>query len=130
MGRVPAHDGGDRRAPHRSRSDQPEPGLVFGRAVEPHRLCGAAAVTGGATGATGIAAGCSSVRFAMNTPGTVYSWPPSSEKWICHRFSRPGDDKSTFITSGWPPLRVPLLMMATRGRTACIITSELEVFTP
>ena len=32
----------------RSRSDQPEPGLVLGRAVEPHRLCGAAAVACGA----------------------------------------------------------------------------------
>src|SRR5215475_7256724 len=84
---------------------------------------------GAATGATGIAAGAASVRLAMNMPGTVYSWPPSSEKWICHRFSRPGDDRIIRITSGWAPLRVPLLTMATRGRTACMMTSEVDVLT-
>src|SRR5215467_8892335 len=77
---------------------------------------------GAAIGATGIAAGASSVRLAMNIPGTVYSWPPSNEKWICHRLSRHGDDNRTLITTCWPPLRVPLLIMATRGRTACIMT--------
>jgi hypothetical protein len=30
----------------------------------------------------------------------------------------PGDECNTFITSGWPPLRVPSFMMATRGRVA------------
>ena len=58
----------------------------------------------------------------MNIPGTVYSWPLSSEKCICHRSSRPGDEWTVFIASGWPPLRVPLFMMATRGCSACTST--------
>src|SRR5512145_1993899 len=73
---------------------------------------------GAGAGARGRAAGRSSKTFAMNMPGTVYSWPLSSEKWICHRSSSPGEEKIVFITSGSPPLRVPLFMMMTRGRTA------------
>ena len=34
----------------------------------------------------------SSVTFAMNIPGTVYSCPLRSEKCICQRSSRPGDE--------------------------------------
>ena len=37
---------------------------------------------------------------------------------------------STFIASGWPPLRVPLFMMATRGRMACTSTCEFELGCP
>ena len=64
---------------------------------------------------TGMACSGSSVRFAMNTPGTVYSCPLSSEKCTCQRSSRPGAEYSTRIASGCPPLRVPLFMIATRG---------------
>ena len=38
VGRVPADVGGDRRAPHRGRSEQSQADLVLGRAVEPDRL--------------------------------------------------------------------------------------------
>ena len=38
LGRVPADVGGDRRAPHRGRSEQSQADLVLGRAVEPDRL--------------------------------------------------------------------------------------------
>ena len=80
--------------------------------------------------AIGIDGGWSSTMLAMNMPGTVYSWPLSSEKCICQRSSRPGDECSTFIASGWPPLRVPLFMIATRGRSACTSTSEFELACP
>ena len=70
------------------------------------------------TGATGIAGCGSSMVLAMNIPGTVYSCPLSCEKCICQRSSSPGDACTVFITSGSPPLRVPLFMMATRGRMA------------
>src|SRR5262245_25072392 len=72
---------------------------------------------GAAIGAIGIVAEGSSSRFAMNIPGTVYSWPLSCEKCICHKSSSPGDENTTFITSGGPPFRVPLFMIATRGRS-------------
>src|SRR6476660_6797617 len=84
---------------------------------------------GAAIGSTGMAANGSSVRFAMNMPGTVYSCPLSCEKCICQTFSRPGDACNVFITSGCPPLRVPLFMIATRGRRACTRTSEFDVST-
>src|SRR3974377_683256 len=63
----------------------------------------------------------------MNMPGTVYSCPPSWEKCICHRSSRPGELNTTFITSGGPPLRVPLFMIAPRGRGAWIIPAGVSV---
>jgi hypothetical protein len=52
---------------------------------------------GAGVGAIGMAGACSSTVLAMNAPGTVYSWPLSSEKWSCHRSSSPGDENST-----WP----------------------------
>ena len=85
---------------------------------------------GAAIGATGIAGNASSIPLAMNNPGTVYSCPLSCEKWICHRSSRPGEEYSVFITSGCPPLRVPLFMMATRGPSAWTSTSEFDVSCP
>src|SRR6185503_3164143 len=85
---------------------------------------------GAAIGAIGIAEDGSSSRLAMNMPGRVYSCPLSWEKWICHRSSRPGEELSVIIVVGSPPLRVPLLMIATRGRSACTITGEFEVSTP
>src|SRR5262245_15445909 len=52
---------------------------------------GAPGPGGGAwIGATAIAFWGSSIVFAMNIPGTVYSCPLSWEKWICQRSSRPG----------------------------------------
>jgi len=83
-----------------------------------------------AIGAVGIAGNASSIPLAMNKPGTVYSCPLSCEKWICHRSSRPGDEKIVFITSGCPPLRVPSFMIATRGRSAWTSTSEFDVSCP
>src|SRR6185503_239289 len=85
---------------------------------------------GGGSGATGIAASGSSARLAMNSPGAVYSCPLNSEKCICHTSSRPGEEYNVFITPGGPPLRVPLFMIATRGRSAWTITSEFDVSTP
>src|ERR1700676_4279921 len=34
------------------------------------------------------------------------------------------------MVAGSPPLRVPVFMMATRGRRACTITGEFELSTP
>jgi len=77
---------------------------------------------GAVIAATGIAAEGSSSRLAMNIPGTVYSWPLSWEKCICHKSSRPGEECSTCIESASPPLRVPLFMMPTRGWVAWLPT--------
>ena len=63
----------------------------------------------------------------MNMPGTVYSCPLNCEKCICQRSSRPGEENSTFIASGWPPLRVPLFITATRGCSACTSTGAFEI---
>ena len=38
----------------------------------------------------------SSNEFAMNIPGTVYSWPLRSEKCICQMSRSAGELKSTF----------------------------------
>src|SRR5262249_14106363 len=92
---------------------------------------GAPGPAGGAgLGAIGITSGWSSRPLAMNIPGTVYSWPLSCEKCSCQRSSRPGDEWMIFIASGWPPLRVPLLRIATRGRIACTSTCVLDTGWP
>ncbi len=66
----------------------------------------------------------------MKSPGTVYSCPLSIEKCSCQRSSSPGDEWMILIASGCPPLRVPLFMIATRGRIACTRTSEFEIGCP
>ena len=71
-----------------------------------------------------------SIVLAMKAPGTVYSWPLSSEKCICQTSSSPGEENIDCIENGSPPLRVPLLTMATRGRTACTSTGEFELDCP
>src|SRR2546425_8871283 len=53
--------------------------LCVGGGAAPGPGCGAGA------GAMGIVGGCSSTVLAMNIPGTVYSWPLSSEKGSCQR---------------------------------------------
>src|SRR6266436_850233 len=45
---------------------------------------------GAVIGATGMLSCSSSIVFAMNIPGAVYSCPLRSEKWSCHRSSSPG----------------------------------------
>src|SRR5688572_21279066 len=50
--------------------------LCAGAGVAPAPGCGAG------VGATGISEGAASAMFAMNIPGTVYSWPLRSEKCI------------------------------------------------
>src|SRR4029077_5698860 len=84
---------------------------------------------GAAIGAIGMGCG-SAVVLAMNIPGCVYSWPLSSEKCICQRSIRPGEVCTVCIVSGSPPLRVPSLMMATSGCSACTSTGELELDCP
>src|SRR5687768_17735231 len=85
---------------------------------------------GGVIAAIGISAGCSSTVLATNIPGDVYSWPLSSEKWICHRSSRPGAEYRTRIASGCPPLRVPLFISATRARSGWTRTGAFETGCP
>ena len=70
---------------------------------------------GAGIGAIGSVAGWSSAPLAMNMPGTVYSCPLSCEKCNCQTPSRRGAENSTFMASGCPPFREPLLTTATRG---------------
>ena len=56
--------------------------------------------------------------------------PLSNEKCISHTSSRPGEENIDCIENGSPPFRVPLLTMATRGRTACTSTGEFELAWP
>ena len=70
------------------------------------------------TGASGSVVAWASTRLAINTPGTVYSCPLSTEKCSCHRSSRPGEVCRVVIDPGVPPLRVPLFSSATRGAMA------------
>src|SRR5262245_65723131 len=96
MDRVSADDGGDRRAPHRSRSDQPEPGLVFGRAVEPHRLYGAAAIAGRGKRRLIIPNVRQGAKWTTWRPCRLMSFGARQLKWLSPRRSRIVGSDSTF----------------------------------
>ena len=79
----------------------------------------------GAGGAPGVGAGvvstvaivAGSSTLAMNRAG-VFSRPTLYDQWSCQRSSMPTVSCNPANASGVPPLRVPLFITTTRGRSA------------